>query len=185
MKEHKKISILTIAQIAIFTAVISILSQLSIPLPTGVPITLQTLAIAITGFVLGTNAAVAATIVYILLGAVGVPVFSNFSGGFACLVSPSGGFFWGFILMAFFCGFGMRYKNKLLSNLFGLIGLALCYVCGALQFGIVTHTGFIGSVVAVVLPYVVKDVISIVAAYILAIQVRKALFASNLLERRA
>ena len=73
-----------------FTAVLVILSQLAIPMPTGVPITLQTFAVALTGVVLAWKLGLASTIIYILLGTVGVPVFSEFSGGLHVLVGYTG-----------------------------------------------------------------------------------------------
>lgn len=76
-----KISTKTIATVGMFTAVLSVLSILTIPMPTGVPVTLQTFAMALCGYVLGTKRGTASTVLYILLGTVGVPVFAGMTGG--------------------------------------------------------------------------------------------------------
>ena len=66
---------------AMFAAVIAVLAQIAFPLPSGVPVTLQTFAVALTGVVLGAKLGTISTFIYILLGAVGVPVFSGLNGG--------------------------------------------------------------------------------------------------------
>ncbi|MCA5010971.1 biotin transporter BioY, partial [Clostridioides difficile] len=69
-----------------FAAVLAVISQLSIPMPTGVPITIQIFGVALIGTVLGWKLGFLATLIYILLGAVGLPVFSNFRGGIQFLL---------------------------------------------------------------------------------------------------
>ena len=70
-----------ICYIAIFTAIIAIMAQISIPLPGGVPLTLQTLAVPLAGIILGAKRGTLSTLVYILLAMVGVPVLAGLSGG--------------------------------------------------------------------------------------------------------
>ena len=91
---------------AMFAAVIAVLAQIAFPLPSGVPVTLQTFAVALTGVVLGAKLGTISTFIYILLGAVGVPVFSGFNGGLGAIVGKTGGFIWGFLFLAFFAGAG-------------------------------------------------------------------------------
>ncbi|BBF43824.1 substrate-specific component BioY of biotin ECF transporter [Lachnospiraceae bacterium KM106-2] len=185
MKQQKRLSIKSISEIAIFTAVISILSQISIQLPTGVPATLQTLAIALAGFVLGSKYAAASTALYILIGTLGVPVFAGFSGGPSSLFGPTGGFLWGFIIMAYFCGIGIHSTNKIVANAIAVIGLLICHLLGAIQFSFVANTSFIASITAVSLPFILKDIASVIISYVLALQIRKALFSANLMEKDA
>lgn len=172
----------TIVEIAMFTAVMAILSQISIPLPSGVPITLQTFAVALTGAVLGWKYAVASNVVYILLGAVGVPVFAGFSGGVQVLVNFTGGFIWGFLFMAALCGAGTVMKNKYFGVATGLIGLVICHLAGILQFMLVTKTGFAESFLLASAPYLVKDVISVILAFIIGWKVRGHLLKAGLLQ---
>ena len=117
-----------------FAAVIAVLAQVALPMPSGVPVTLQTFAIALTGVVLGAKLGMAAAGVYILLGAVGVPVFSGFAGGLGILFGKSGGFIWGFLFLALLCGLGCQIKNKVVGWGLGIVGLAVCHLLGIFQF---------------------------------------------------
>lgn len=76
-----KIKTADLVIIALFAAITAVLSQIAIPMPTNVPVTLQTFAVALCGFCLGSKKGTAAILVYILLGAVGIPVFTGFKGG--------------------------------------------------------------------------------------------------------
>jgi len=147
-------------RVALFAAVIAVLSQISIPMPSGVPATLQTFAIALTGYALGKKLGPAAVAVFLALGAVGVPVLANFSGGIAKFVGVTGGFLWGFLPMAFLCGLGAE-MPKLQAIALGVAGLLVCHVCGVLQFALVTGSGVVQSALLVSLPYLVKDVVSV------------------------
>ena len=90
----------------LFAAIIAVLTLVTIPMPSGVPITLQTFAVALCGYSLGCAKGTAATFVYVALGAVGLPVFSGMKGGFSVLVGPTGGYIYGFVGMAVLCGLG-------------------------------------------------------------------------------
>ena len=158
---------------ALFAAIIAISAQVTVPNPlTGVPITLHTFGVALCAAVGGAMTGTVSTAVYVLLGAVGLPVFASMRGGFGVLFGPTGGFLFGFIAMAFLCGIQM--KNLPLRILVSCGGLAVCYLCGAVQYAIVAQTDIITSAALVVLPFIVKDVLSIVAAQYMAIPIRKA-----------
>ncbi len=104
--KKKKISTRQMTIIALMTAVTCILGPLSIPLPfSPVPISFTNLAIYFSVFVLGTYSATVSYLVYLLIGMVGLPVFSGFSGGFGKLAGPTGGYLVGFIFMALIAGF--------------------------------------------------------------------------------
>lgn len=130
--------ITTIVLCALFAAITAVLSQIAIPMPSGVPVTLQTFAIALCGFYLCTARATVSTVVYVLLGAVGVPVFSGFKGGIASIVGPTGGFIIGFIAMAAISGIPFRnMPDKLrvpLRIAMGILGVAACHICGFVQY---------------------------------------------------
>ena len=165
---------------AMFTAILAILAQISIPLPSGVPITLQTFAVALTGVVLGWKRGTISTCVYILLGLVGVPVFAGFSGGPQVFVGYTGGFIWGFIILAALCGLGSSMKNKAAGYAVGFAGLAACHVLGLIQFMIVAKMSFVNSFLVASMPYLIKDVLSVVIAYLLGAVIRKAVIRSGL-----
>ena len=159
-----------------FTAVLAVLSILQIPMPTGVPITLQTFAMALCGYVLGWQSGVAATLLYIVLGTAGM------SAGPGVLFGYTGGFIFGFIFLTLLCGISVRRKNPAVKIILGVIGLLICHLLGAVQYAVLAHITIGASLVAVSLPYIVKDVISVVGAYLVAIAVRKALYAGNILQ---
>ena len=164
-----------------FTAVLAILSQLSIPMPTGVPITLQTFAVALTGVVLSWKLGLASTIIYIFLGTVGVPVFSEFSGGLHVLVGYTGGFIWGFLILVCLSGIGILMKNKVFGISLGIAGLAFCHLIGVLQFMLVANMSFAESFLLASAPYLIKDVISVILAFIVGAQIRTRLLKAGLL----
>ena len=162
-------------------AVLSVLSILQIPMPSGVPITLQTFAVALCGFVLGPALGSLAAVIYLLLGAVGVPVYSGMTGGPGILFGMTGGFIWGFVPMAALCGLGMRKGIKWHTFVLGLAGLACCHVLGFLWFAHVMGMGIGESFLLVSVPYLVKDVLSIVGAALIASVLRRALRSASLI----
>src|SRR5690625_3873612 len=90
---------------ALFAAIISILAQVSIPVPLGVPITGQTLAIVLAATIFGCRFGTLSALLYLIIGATGVPVFAQFTGGLGIIVGPSGGFLVGFIPATFIMGY--------------------------------------------------------------------------------
>lgn len=161
------------AAIAMMSAVIAVLSLISIPLPSGVPLTLQTFAIAFCGLLLGWRSGLAAVAVYLLLGAVGVPVFAGGKAGFQVLASLTGGFLWGFLPMAALCGASVR---KLpLQALLCIAGLAVCHIAGVVQFAAVTRQTWLRAAQVASFPFLVKDLLSVAAALALARPVRARL----------
>lgn len=170
--EKKKMSAKDMAFTGMFAAVIAVLSQIAIPLPSGVPVTLQTFAVALAGYTLGMKLGGLSALVYVLIGAVGVPVFSGFKGGFGSLTGPTGGFIWGFIIMALLCGLGTDTGRKIPAIALGIAGLLICHLCGAAQFTVIKDGGFLSSVMLVCVPYLLKDLISVGLAFGLALILR-------------
>lgn len=156
---------------AFFVALLAVLSKISIPFASGVPVTLQTFGVALCGLVLGTRKGLYATLAYLLLGAVGVPVFSGASGGFGVFAGPTGGFLIGFLSMVALCG-----KKRWL---FLAVGLAACHLPGVLWFSIATHAGFARSFAVASAPYLLKDAASIACACLAARTVEKGLRAAR------
>lgn len=111
-KTSTNIKIQDLCYIALFAAMIAVLAQISIPLPAGVPLTLQTLAVPLAGLVLGRKRGTLATLVYLLLGAAGVPVFAGMKGGIHILFGMTGGFLVSFPLMAYAAGLGIEMKQR-------------------------------------------------------------------------
>lgn len=164
-----------IVYIGVFAATISVCALISIQTPWGVPFTLHTFAVALAAYSMGKWKGSMATLIWVLVGLVGVPVFSGFTAGFAKLAGPTGGYIWSFILMTFLCGMHLNKHKKWLTILWSIAGLVVCYICGMLQFMLVMHMGFVEAFLMTIAPYIVKDVISLFAAYALSIPIRKAL----------
>jgi len=158
-----------------FTALIVVCSQLSIPMPAGVPMTLQTFIIPLAGIVLGAKRGTIAACIYLLLGAVGLPVFAGFSGGIGILFGMTGGFLLSFPLMALFAGLGSRHDNKLKTAAGLIIGAVLNYIVGMAMFAALTDTGMGYAFTACVLPFIPTAVIKIVLAEIIGLQMKKLL----------
>ncbi len=151
---------------ALFCCILAALSQIALPLPFGVALTLQTFGVALAGFCLG-HYSVIAVAVYIALGAVGLPVFSRFTAGVGVLAGVSGGFIFGFLLLSLLCGCakGKRCATRLLM---GISGLAACHIIGILQFSFISGNNYLQSFIISSLPFLLKDVICIAAAAFLA-----------------
>ena len=150
---------------ALFTALIAALSQVAIPTPIGVSVTLQTFAIALTAFLIGFKS-VAATLCYILIGALGVPVFAGFSGGVGVLTGPTGGFLFAFPLFSAGLSLLVYVNQNTLKIFMGLLSLTVLYIGGILQFCLVTGNSLKTAVIAFC-SYFAKDVLTILLAYLL------------------
>ncbi len=170
-----------IVVIAISAALITVCSWISIPLGP-VPFTLQTLAILAVLLTLGGRRGTIAIVVYLALGAIGVPVFAGFKGGPAALLGPTGGFLVGFIAAALI--FWLLEKlvfARLMSTpakrlVFGLINSLIfelvLYVVGVIWFMTVyaAKTGPIGlgAVLSMcVIPFIIPDIVKMIAAAVI------------------
>jgi biotin transport system substrate-specific component len=172
MHTKRYYQILNIVYIALFTAILSVLSQIAIPSIRGVPMTLQTLAIALTGYVLGSKKGTIVVLLYILLGSIGLPVFASFKAGIGVISGVTGGFIIGFVFQVFLTGFTKSFikpKNSILnfiySFLLGLAGLTICHLFGIIQFSLLTKQTFVLSFLLVSAPYLIKDIASVFLAF--------------------
>lgn len=175
MNKQKGITIRDICHIGIFTAVIAACAQISIPMPYAVPMTLQTLAVPLAGIILGAKKGSLSVLVYVLIGIVGVPVFSNFSGGPGVISGPTGGFLLSFPLSALITGIGSRKNKRLYLTLSLITGAVVNYLCGMLFFAAVMSSGLKTAFVACVLPFIPSEIIKIVLVAALGINFKTAL----------
>lgn len=161
---------------AMFAALIAVCSILSIPIGE-VPVTLQTFAVCLTAAMLGWKRGTVAVLVYILLGAVGVPVFAGMSGGIGILAGPTGGYIIGFIATALIVGFAAdRYARRALPLTVAMVlGVLACYVFGTAWFMIVTGMGLIESLMLCVVPFLLFDAVKIALAMILSNRLSKVI----------
>ena len=164
--EKTKLSIQDLTMIALCTAVIAVMAQISIPMPMGVPMTMQTFAITLVAVILGTKKGTIAALAYLLLGAVGAPVFAGFTGGFQYFVDPTGGFLLSFPLMAFAIGHGAEHfhSSRWSFVLWLVLGTVINYVIGVLFFCLITKSGVMVGITACVLPFIPTAIIKAVLA---------------------
>lgn len=161
-----------IVLIAMFSAVMAVCSWISVP--TTIPFTLQTFGVYCALLILGGKKGFFSILVYILLGAVGMPVFSGFSAGISALTSYSGGYIWGFIFLALTYWLAEKISEKIIVQAVALvIGTALCYVCGTLWFMYVTKSTFLYGLSACVVPYVPFDALKMICALFISGRVKK------------
>lgn len=153
-----------------------------VTIPLGpVPFTLQMFAITFAIIVLTPKQAIAAIAGYLALGAIGVPVFSGMRGGIGVLLGFTGGFLWGYLIgVALAVGFLALMRSRGIDNfvtcvIAGVIFTAVAYVCGWAQYMAVANVGPLASFVVTVAPFIVVDLIKIVAATAVARAVVNAL----------
>ena len=163
-RKEKRIRTSKIVRCAVLAALICVMSQLAFPLPSGIPVTMQTFAISFAGF-FASFTGVAALFVFLLLGATGVPVFANFQGGLSALTGLTAGFLVGFVPLCISCAVRYRTKSKALdlalTFLTSLVGLTVCHVLGVWWFSFQSGNGFLQAFLLASAPYLVKDVLSL------------------------
>ena len=156
---------------ALFAAIISIASPIYIPIGT-IPVTLSVFAIFLSGSILPPVYAISSTLVYIALGAVGLPIFSNFEGGIGKLVGYTGGFIWSYPLMALIIALSVRLfgKRNILSLSLGMLAaLAVCYTMGTAWYGHLAGVSFEVGLKACVYPFIGFDIAKAAAAIALTL----------------
>ncbi len=173
--KDKPAKITDIVFTALFVAVIVVCSQIIIPLGQ-IPVTLQMVGVFLSASVLGAKWSSVSVAIYILLGIVGLPVFSGFSSGLGYLLGPTGGYIIGFFFTALVVGFiteklGKSTKVLVISM---VLGLLVCYVVGITWFCVVMKSDFIYGVLWCVLPYIIPDVIKIVFSVFMVNRLCKA-----------
>ncbi|MBQ3466458.1 MAG: biotin transporter BioY [Firmicutes bacterium] len=164
----------SITSIALMAAVLCILGPLTIPVGP-VPITLVPLAIFLSVYILGTKRGTIAVILYLLIGAVGVPVFSGFAGGFGKIAGPTGGYLLGYIFAALIAGwFIHRFNDNVVIQFLGmLLGLIVLYAFGTAWLSISAGMDIKAAIAAGVLPFVVFDIAKIIIAILLGRTIKR------------
>ncbi len=166
--------------ISIFSVLLAICSWISIPTP--IPFTLQTFGVFLTLLILGGKRGTFSILLYLLLGSIGIPVFSNFGAGLGYLWGNTGGYVLGFLFT------GLTYRTfellfptkKRLQIPALLIGLFLCYGFGSLWFLLISTSGKPSFGLTYVLgicvfPFIIPDVLKLVLAWVVSRRLKKSL----------
>lgn len=175
IKQKRSSNILNITTVALSVAILSVCSWITIPaFGSLVPFTMQTFAVFVIAGLLGLKKGLLSISVYILLGAVGVPVFTGFRGGVNILLGPTGGYIIGFIFCVFIIGLFKLIKKRsiMLSVISMIFGLTACYTFGTAWFYIAyadmgKESGLISILTMCVFPFIIPDLIKILLAAIL------------------
>lgn len=161
---QKKNNIYTLTLTALMTAVTCILAPMSIPIGP-VPISFTSLAICLSLYLLGWKNGTMSYILYLLIGILGLPVFSGFTGGIGKLAGPTGGYIIGFIPMAILVGLIIEKNSNRIAHIIGMIlGMIICYIFGTAWFCIVMDSNISVALTLCVLPFIPGDIIKILAA---------------------
>lgn len=177
MKKKGFLNTKDLVLIAVFTTFICICAMIQIP-SVPIPITLQTFGVFVTAGVLGTKKGTIAVFTYILLGAIGIPVFRGM-GGIGVLTGPTGGYITGFLFTSLIVGFinqkimsDKKWLDFTIKSASMIIGDMVCMFLGTLQFVYVAQTTWMAAVGYCVLPFIIPDLIKIVLAVMVTKQVR-------------
>lgn len=163
---------------ALMTAITCILGPMSIPIPISpVPISLTNLVIYFMAYILGAKLSTVSYLLYLLLGMIGLPVFSGFSGGLGKLAGPTGGYLIGFIFLAAIAGYAVeKFPGKIVLHAIGMvIGTAVCYLFGTVWLSGQLGMSFVAGLGVGVIPYLPGDAVKIILALVLGPQIKKAI----------
>ena len=175
--ENSRITVTGLAHVGLSTAITCILGPIAVVLPfSPVPISFGLLAVFLSTCILTAKSGLLSCLIYLLLGFIGLPVFSHFQGGAGVLLGPTGGYLLGYLFIPLCVPLFYRKDNPLKRILPGmLLGLILCYICGTLLLMHQTRIPFKEAVLVGTLPYIPIDIIKLCIAYITAKAVRKRL----------
>jgi len=183
----KKLTIRDLCFIGIFVAVIAVLAQVSIPMPLGVPLTLQTFAVPLAAIVLGAKKGCIAAIVYMLLGAFGAPVFTGFGGGLHRITGPWGGFILSYPFMALIIGWGAdrhdgSRRGHVLLAVCLLLGSLLNLSMGTVQHSFVNEISLLASFASAFAPFIIVEMLKMAMAFVAGLQIRRILERNGILK---
>jgi biotin transport system substrate-specific component len=175
----------TITRAALMAAVTAVAAQIAIPL-SPVPFTLQVLAVILSGLLLGVRHGALAQAIYVLVGAVGVPVFAGFKGGLGVVLGPTGGYLISYPIAAAVAGLAAhtvarasRRRALWTGLLWGCAGLAVIYALGATWLALVAGLSPAEALATGVLPFVFFDLIKVGLAVLVAVAAAPAIAPSR------
>lgn len=165
-------------KIALFTALICICAPISIPIPISeVALTLGTFALYLTAYMLEPKSALMATILYLLLGAVGLPVFSGYAGGISRFVSAGGGYLVGYPILVYGSSVAIRrFPENRMLQVFGMFLATCCtYFLGTFWMAKTMNADFLTMLPAGTFVFLPLDIVKMVVACILGKEMKKRL----------
>ena len=184
-KPKKRFTIYQLATCALMAALMCVLGPMSIPIGP-VPISFTNLVIYLTVYLIGMKGATVSYLLYLLLGAAGLGVFSGYEGGIGKLAGPTGGYLIGLILMALICGFVMEKcnANAVITGIGMFAATLVAYLFGTIWFVIQMQCEVWYALTVCVFPFIPFDIAKILIATVFGKAIRKALIKSNLLPEK-
>lgn len=170
MEKAKSINVRDIAYTALGAALIAVCSIITVP--GAVPFTMQTFGVFTASGLLGAKRGTLSVVIYILLGVIGLPVFSSFKAGPGVLVGPTGGYIIGFIFSALICG-AMSRKGTGRLILGELLALAACYLFGSAWYMLWSGKTAYEVFLAAVAPFLIADAIKIAISVFTVTRLKK------------
>ena len=172
-EKKKKLKALDLAYVGLSAALIAVCAWIAIPLT--VSITLQTMAICLVAGLFGWKRGTLSVIIYILLGMIGLPVFTGFKSGLAVITGPTGGYVLGFIFTAIIVGIATEKVGKKIWQciFFMAIGVLVCYLFGTIWFIIAYKVTFASALSTCVFPFLLPDAVKIIVASILVNRLKR------------
>lgn len=182
MKEETVPAVQQLCFIALMAGVMCLLGPLSIPIGP-VPISVMTLLIYLSVYILGMKMGTISCVIYLMLGFVGLPVFAGYTGGAGKLLGPTGGYLVGYIFLALVSGFLMEKMayRRIWCLLATIAGTAVLYVFGTAWFVVLMDCSIGYALSMCVVPFLIGDLAKIVLAELVGQEVRRRLRAANLL----
>lgn len=170
---ESKIHLMT--QSAVLSALMCVFSPITIPIGP-VPVTLGLFAVMIAGIVFESKKSFLAVLVFVLIGACGLPVFSGAKGGISSLIGPTGGYIWSYFPAVFLVSkISERNKSTFIKSFVGCVfGMIVCYILGTMQFALLAENiSFKNALKICVYPFIIFDLIKAVCAALLGESIKK------------
>jgi biotin transport system substrate-specific component len=177
VNKTQRISTRDLVLTGMFAAILCVMAQITIPIQP-IPFSLSIFALFLIGALLQPRYAFLAALIYLLLGAFGVPVFAGFKGGLTHLTGPTGGYLMAYPLMTLVTSLfhQLGKKHRIISLSIGMtISLFLCYLIGTLWFTFITGKTLYVALTLCVFPFVPFDIVKIILAVSVSLLIRKAL----------
>ena len=176
-----RLNVRTMSLVAMMTVIICVSAWITIPLT--VPFTMQVFAVFAAVLILGGKLGTMSLLLYMLLGAVGLPVFSGFQGGLSKIVGPTGGYMVGFFAISLlYAWFEASVKERTAARQAAVLvaGLVICYLFGTAWFCFVMNGKgggytFVSALAVCVLPYILPDLAKLALALFVSDRVKKGL----------
>lgn len=180
--KKKKISVYRLTFMALMTAVMCVLGPIALPVGP-VPFSLMTMVIYLTVYVLGMWTGTGSCCLYVLMGVIGLPVFTGYTGGLSKLAGPTGGYIIGYCFMALIGGMILeKVHRKLVLTLLGwAAATAIEYAFGTVWFMVLTHSSLTYALTICVIPFLLGDAVKIAVGTLLGRAVRTALLRGGIM----